>query len=297
MKYCCQLMKLLTAFTALILFVSCSMGHKLFYHPSRGASESTPAGAGLAYENVYFSSADGTRLHGWFIPALGETRGVILHVHGNAGKLQDHLHGILWLPQEHYAVFTFDYRGYGLSDDKDPTPKDLMEDTQAAITYLKNRPEPGAQKPLILAKSIGGNNAVAAVANGSGDSIAGIVLDATFYSYKSIANDKFPGAGFLVSDQYSASQFIRQLAPIPLFFLHGDRDSVIPWQHSQKLFKAAGYPKQIRIIPNAGHLSALDDPDIQKEVLKFFTDSLHGEKSVPPSSIDTASGQQKETDD
>lgn len=266
--------KLLALLSVPLLLVSCAFAHKQFYYPTRGASQFTPANVGLAYEEVYFPSADGTRLHGWFIPAVGETKGVILHVHGNAGKLQDHLAGIIWLPQEHYAVFTFDYRGYGLSDDTPPTPKGLMEDTQAAIAYLKKRPEPDARKLLVFAQSLGGNNSVAAVANGARDGIAGIVLDATFYSYKSIAHDKLSGAGIFVSDEYSASQLIRQLAPIPVFFLHGDRDSVIPYQHSQKLFAAALPPKTLRIIPNAEHLTALDDARTRTEVLDFFAESL-----------------------
>lgn len=257
-----------------LLLVACTFAHNQFYHPTRGASQFTPANAGLAYEDVHFSSADGTRLHGWFIPAIGETQGVILHVHGNAGKLQDHLAGIVWLPQAHYAVFTFDYRGYGLSDDKSPTPKGLMEDTQAAIAYLKHRPEVNAQKLLILSQSIGGNNAIAAVANGSREGIAGIVLDATFYAYKSIASEKIPGAGIFLSDEYSARQFIGQLEPIPLLFLHGDQDSVVPYQHSQKLFAAAGHPKTLRILPNAEHLFALDDAGVREEVLNFFAESL-----------------------
>jgi alpha-beta hydrolase superfamily lysophospholipase len=267
------LLLLLAGLVALTLFLS-SCAQEQFYYPIRGESAHTPHDAGLSYEDVYFNSADGTRLHGWFIPALGETRGVVLHVHGNTGKLEYNLGGTLWLPRAHYAVLMFDYRGYGLSDDKKPAPKALMEDTQAAIAYLKSRQDTAVQKPLILAQSLGGNNAVAAVAQGNKKEIAGIVLDATFYSYKTIASDKFPGAGLLVGDQYSASRFIGQLAPIPLFFLHGEQDSVIPWQHSQKLFERANAPKRIHIVPHAEHLRVLENPAIQAEVLDFFAQSL-----------------------
>jgi alpha-beta hydrolase superfamily lysophospholipase len=269
----------LLALMALLLLASCT-AHKLFYYPVRGKSAYTPGHADLPYEDVYFESLDGTRLNGWFIPAVGETRGIVLHVHGNAGKLENHLDGILWLPREHYAVFTFDYRGYGLSEDKRPTPRALMEDTQAAIAYLKSRKESAERKILILGQSLGGNNAIAAVAQGNLDDIAGIVLDATFYSYGAIANDKFSSAGLLVSDQYSASRFIGDLAPIPLFFLHGQKDNVIPWQHTRKLFEIASSPKQIRLAPYAGHLQMLDDPNIRAEVLRFFAEkSLRPERS------------------
>jgi fermentation-respiration switch protein FrsA (DUF1100 family) len=268
----------LLASSVLGLLASCAV-HSLFYYPVRGASVYTPGHAGLPYEDVYFESLDGTRLNGWFIPAVGETRGVVLHAHGNAGRLENHLNGILWLPREHYAVFIFDYRGYGLSEDGRPTPGALMEDTQAAIAYLKNRREIAARKILILGQSLGGNNAIAAVARGNPGDIAGIVLDATFYSYASITNDKLAGAGLLVSDRYSAGRLVGGLAPIPLFFLHGEKDDVIPWRHTQKLFEIAGSPKRIRLAPRAGHLQMLDDPDVRAEVLRFFAQSL---SSLPP---------------
>jgi fermentation-respiration switch protein FrsA (DUF1100 family) len=250
----------------------------MFYYPWRGESTHTPADAGLPFEEVYFNSQDGTRLHGWYIPAVGETKGVVLQVHGNAGKLESHLGPVLWLPKEHYAVFMFDYRGYGLSDDKKPNPKALMEDTQSAIHYLKNRKDIDASKLLIIGQSLGGNNTVAALTHGQFEGIAGIVLDATFYSYKTIANDKISGGGILVSDKYSANQSIRQLAPIPLLFLHGDEDEVIPYKHSQMLFEAAGEPKQIIIVPHVGHLYTLDEREIQEQVLKFFEDCLSREE-------------------
>jgi fermentation-respiration switch protein FrsA (DUF1100 family) len=245
----------------------------LFYYPKRGSNGYTPESAGLPYEDVYFSSADGTRLHGWFIPAVGETKGVVLHVHGNTGNISSSLPVIAWLPGKNYAVFTFDYRGYGFSDDKSPTPKGLMEDTQSAIAYLQRRNDIDTRKLLIFAQSLGGNNAVAAVAEGRKEGIAGIALDATFYSYKAIANDRFPGAGLLFSDRYSACQLIQNLAPIPLLFLHGDNDPVIPWQHSQKLFEAAEPPKQFHTVPGGGHLSSWDDPALRAELLKFFEGS------------------------
>jgi alpha-beta hydrolase superfamily lysophospholipase len=246
----------------------------LFYYPTRGESVRTPKSEGLPFEEVYFTSQDGARLHGWHIPAVGEQKGVVLHVHGNMGNLGFNLEPVLWMPNEHYAVFMFDYRGYGLSEDREPNPKALMEDTQSAIRYLQNRTDIDASRLLILAQSLGGNNAIAALAQEKFDGIVGVVLDATFYSYKSIANDKFPGGGIRLSDEYSASRFIRQLSPIPLLFLHEDEDEVIPYQHSQRLFEAAGEPKQIMIVPQTFHLGTLDHLNVQETVLEFFETCL-----------------------
>jgi len=228
---------------------------------------------------VYFSSRDGTKLHGWFIPAVGESKGVVLHVHGNAGNLGSQLGSVSWLPFEQYGLFMFDYRGYGLSEDKRPSPRALMEDTQAALAWLRQRQGVDSGKILVLGQSLGGNNAVAALALPDGDgktgNVAGVLLDSTFESYSSIASDHYPGCGWLLSDRYSANRHIRQLAPIPLYILHGDQDSVIHWQHSQRLSETALPPKQVRIVPGVEHVWALDDPDVRQEVLRFFESCLN----------------------
>ena len=40
----------------------------------------------LEFENVEFEAADGTKLHGWFVPHE-HPRAVVLFAHGNAGNL------------------------------------------------------------------------------------------------------------------------------------------------------------------------------------------------------------------
>ncbi len=59
-------------FTALVLLggALCGCAQNLFYHPD-SVLYSTPTEAGLAYQKAAFTSADGTPLTGWFIPAAG----------------------------------------------------------------------------------------------------------------------------------------------------------------------------------------------------------------------------------
>ena len=58
------------------------------------ALEATPADIGLKYEDVRFDTADGERLHGWYVPAVN-ARGVLLFFHGNAGNISHRRESIL----------------------------------------------------------------------------------------------------------------------------------------------------------------------------------------------------------
>jgi pimeloyl-ACP methyl ester carboxylesterase len=76
----------------------------------------TPADIGLAYEDVAIETADGVRLHGWFIPG-GSSR-VLLFFHGNAGNISHRLHSIRQFLGLGLSVLIIDYRGYGESGGK-----------------------------------------------------------------------------------------------------------------------------------------------------------------------------------
>lgn len=251
-----------------------------FYYPDRRLY-STPADAGLAFERVTFASQDGTQLAGWFIPATGyrdpkNTKGTVIQFHGNAQNMSAHWQFVSWLPQRGYNVFVFDYRGYGASQGS-PEPKGVFEDSSAALSYLRSRPDIDPERLLVLGQSLGGTNAIAVVGAGNRAGVKGMAIESTFYSYSSIANDKFSGAGALVDDSYSADRYIGALAPIPLLLLHGTADPVIPYQHSLRLLDQAQAPKTMITVAGGGHIEALTErfgDTYRDAVLDFFEASL-----------------------
>ncbi len=84
---------------------------KLFYYPDQEVHD-LPARHGLKFEEVTFSSRDGTRLSGWFIPAVGTPQGTVIHFHGNAQNMTSHFGFVSWLPQAGFNLFVFDYRNH-----------------------------------------------------------------------------------------------------------------------------------------------------------------------------------------
>ncbi|MCU0879728.1 MAG: alpha/beta hydrolase, partial [Pirellulaceae bacterium] len=87
--------------------------------------------ADTRFEDCWFRSADGLRLHGWLLPHP-RARCEILIVHGNAGNLTHRAPLAAWL-HDHCAasVLLFDYRGYGRSEGT-PTIPGLLDDARAA---------------------------------------------------------------------------------------------------------------------------------------------------------------------
>lgn len=254
-----------------------------FYAPDNDDWGHSPAYENLQYEDVFFSSKDGTQLHAWFVPAQGAgaelpegIKGTVILVHGNAGNLTGHWPSVNWLPQRGYNVFLFDYRGYGQSQGH-PSPEGLFEDTQSAIAYVRQRPGVDERKLLVIGQSLGGNNAIAAVGAGERQGVCALVIDSTFYSYSSMADSVLFGAGLLMNNDYSAHRHVRAVAPVPILFIHGTADEIVPYEQGVRLFELASEPKQFVSVPDGTHIMAFSGwygDGYMEEVDAFFVKSL-----------------------
>ena len=253
--------------------------NRAFYYPSKTVY-GTPAKAGIDYEAVTFTSADGTKLTGWFLRARGVAdsrlaRGTVIHFHGNAENMTSHWQFAGWLVARGFNVFVFDYRGYGASEGT-PSPAGCFADGNAAIDCVRSRPDVDPSRLLVFGQSLGGNNAIAAVGAGNRAGVCALAVESTFFSYSSIAGEKVFGAGLLMRDRYSAKNFIASISPIPLLIIHGTADAVVPYSHALRLFDAAREPKQLITVNGDGHIESMmrGEETYRDALVKFFEDAV-----------------------
>ena len=231
-----------------------------FFYPDREEYDS-PERVGYAYEHVFFDSADGTRLSGWFIPALGvekpaDAKGTVIHLHGNAQNMTAHWSFAEFVPRRGYNLFAFDYRNYGDSDPVRPGPQGVFEDSVAALDYLRTRTDIDTGKLFVFGQSLGGMLAIAAV-GASPQGVLAVLAEAPFHSYSQTIRDKMPHVTAELDDTYTATAFVAKLAPIPLLLLHGTRDVIVPYSHSVRLLEEAGEPKELVTIEGGDHVDAM----------------------------------------
>ena len=245
---------------------------RFFFYPD-STRYSAPEQFGLRAEDVELHAADGTRLHAWFLPASGVAKGTVLHLHGNAANVSNHLPLVAWLPARGYNVLMLDYRGFGRSQGK-PTLDGIVDDALAALQYLRSRADVDRDRLVVFGQSLGGATALRMLARDS----AGVrlaIIDSSFPSYRGIARDATAGSamGPLASLAVSAlpgpeKDPVTALKRInvPLVFMHGTRDSVIPNENSDALHAAAP-SSQLWKIPGAEHIAALALPGPWREKL------------------------------
>lgn len=242
--------------------------YRHFYFPDR-IKYDTPERAGLVFEDMRFASADGTRLAGWYMPAVGHSLGTVVHMHGNAQNMSAHWTYAEWLPQRGFNLFCFDYRGYGQSHGA-PEPQGIFEDAIAALDYARGRE---AGKLFVFGQSLGGMLAIAA-AGASPERISAVAAEAPAYSYSEWADDQMPELQLSLDDSCCASAYVAKLAPVPLLLLHSPQDRVVPYSHSERLLTEAGEPKQLVTIADGAHNDAMTEQHgtrYRDVLVEFFT--------------------------
>jgi fermentation-respiration switch protein FrsA (DUF1100 family) len=233
-----------------------------------------PGSWGLVYEDVTLVSADGVRLHGWWIPHAGASRS-LLFFHGNAGNIShrgasvDIFHRLGW------NIFIFDYRGYGHSDGR-PDEAGLYRDGAAAWRYLTETRGLRPRDIVIFGRSLGGAVATYVAAHVDANARpAGLILESTFSSARDMAHRLFPTLAYVLPLQFdfdSASQ-IRQVS-CPVLVLHSPQDEVIPYALGQRLFQAANSPKRFVELRGGHNDGFLLSQPVYQQALAGFDQAL-----------------------
>jgi fermentation-respiration switch protein FrsA (DUF1100 family) len=230
------------------------------FYPTR-VDYQGPAKLGVETEDIYLSSSDHVMLHGWRVPAVGETRGSVVFLHGNGENISSHIGSVYWLAEHGYEVFLFDYRGYGRSTGTAEI-HGVMQDAQRMIAYAQEQALSAGHGMTVLGHSMGGSIAIYALAQLPDKSgIKGLITVSAFSDYHLITRDALANhwltqplrwpLSFLISNRYQPADAIGKLSPIPVFIIHSEADDVVPAYHAKYLFDLAGLPRFYEQLPGA----------------------------------------------
>jgi fermentation-respiration switch protein FrsA (DUF1100 family) len=202
----------------------------------------------LPVQDVWFTTKDSVKLHGWYVPSEGAVA-TLLFFHGNAGNITHRLENIFFLHHLKINVFIFDYRGFGRSEG-DPDEDDIYLDSQAAYDTVLTQPGVSPSSLFIFGRSLGG---VFASYTASKNPAAGLILESTFTNAVDMADRMIPMLpGWFISAELNTQEHVANLK-MPKLFIHGTRDTLIPFTMGRELYKAAAEPKEFYSIVGAGH--------------------------------------------
>ena len=237
----------------LIVYVAVLLLLKIFENSLIFPAPRYPSGnwepAELYYEDVYFESADGTRLHGWYLEHP-QPQAHVLFCHGNGEHIAYRAEFLRRLRQRYaVTIFAFDYRGYGRSEGR-PDEHGVMADGCTAHQWLATRAGIATDQVVLYGSSLGG---AVVIDSATRQGARGLILESTFTSMPDVAAPLLwwaPVRWFMHS-QMNSEEKIRQYHG-PILQSHGTADSLVPFELGQRLHAAAPTENK-RFISMPGH--------------------------------------------
>jgi hypothetical protein len=242
-------------------------------------------------QDISLVSFDGLKLHALYIPAEEESNRFALIAHGYSGKgrnmisvaklYRDKLHCNILLPDARgHGQSEGDYIGFGWHDHFDQ----LMWLQYILLSH------PKTSKIVLHGVSMGASTVLmTSGARALPEQVAAVVSDCAYtsaqaelaYQMKRLYHiPAFPllqatdfwtrvKAGYSFKEASALEQVKK--SHVPTLFIHGDEDAFVPYEMVHELYNACPAPKDLYIVPGAGHGNAyrIAGAAYEKSVLDF----------------------------
>ena len=252
-------------------------------------AEVPKANLGAPHEEVSFTTSDGLRLEGWFIPSRNGATVVV--VPGRSGPQKQ----TRMLVRHGYGVLLYDRRGEGASEgDPNVFGWHGERDLHAAAKYLAGRPDVDADRIGAIGLSVGGEMLIHAAAQspafkavvsegGSGQSARDDLVNRGVYDTLSGTVCSTLATALFTNDlpPPTLKSDVARIAPRAVFLIYGENGQGGTEEKPNRLFyEAAGEPKEIWEVPGGQHVAGITTaPEEYEERVIAFLDGALGVSS------------------
>lgn len=257
----------------------------------------TPEQLGAKSEAVTFRSrTDEVELKGWFIPAEESDRAIIILHGGFMNRADPYAKALplsVDLARNGFNVLAFDQRGSGESDG-DVYGLGYWEwrDALGALDYLKAR---GFQTAKVGFLGFSTGAVIGIMAAARDPQVRALVSDGAFADLKDLLGIMFVRKTLLPkrlftallrplealtgidSSAVSPEREIGCIKPRRIFFIHEQKDEMVPPDHPGRLHHAADNAENpMWLVPDAGHVQAYSTHPTEylSKVVTFFSEEL-----------------------
>lgn len=269
MKWLLKRMVVVFVSLYIALIVLALFSDRLIFQPQPSTYTDQSLAMTVSHMNVpgqVFHLVSGSeRISAVYLPNA-EAQFTILFSHGNAEDLGDSLNFLQMYRDAGFAVFAYDYRGYGTSTGR-PSESGVYQDVATAYAYLTTTLKVPAEQVISMGRSVGCAPAIHLAAT---HQTAGLIAEAPFMSAFRVLT-RVP---LLPWDKFNNLRDIQHVH-VPVLIIHGRKDDVVPFWHGQRVFRAASEPKAFVAVDGAGHNDVLFVAGKRYfDAIKAFAESL-----------------------
>lgn len=244
-------------------------------------------------QDVYVTSDDGLKLHGFWVPAA-EPRGTVLLAHGyRSTMLLDFGAAFEIYHDLGLNILVPDQRSHGKSQGRFITFG--VKESNDMQRWLDFHNHHFGKQPIILSgMSMGASTVMYLADEALPDNVKGIIADCGFTSPKDILASVFRNVTHLppMPSLWAADLFARLIAgfsltqkdtrktlarnQLPILMIHGTDDTFVPCWMTKAGFAACTGPKELLLVEKADHgVSFLQDPErYSRAVIAFIEKNM-----------------------
>ncbi|HEX9388294.1 MAG TPA: alpha/beta hydrolase [Anaerolineales bacterium] len=254
-----------------------------YLHPVRHtASGELLKANGIDFKDVELITEDNIKLSAWYTPSQNGV--VILVAHGYGDKRAEDFYALF--ASHGYGVIAWDFRAHGKSEGNFSSLGYYeILDAKAALDFAL------AQRDVEHVGAWGGSMGAVTMIRATAEypEIEALVADSPFATLDDEMNLRVPfpimrsfirffaerESGISI-DSVRPLDDIGSIKPRPVFLIQGMGDGMVPLDSAQRLFDAAGEPRQLWMENDVPHLNmyAYYKTRYTKRVIKFFDEYL-----------------------
>jgi len=270
------------ALAGALLLISYQRTVDYLHPPRQTASGELLRMNGIDFQEIELITEDNVRISAWYTPPRNDA--VILVAHGYGDKRTEHYYALF--ASHGYGVVAWDFRAHGKSAGEF-TSLGYYEvlDAKAALDF--GLAQPGVDHIGAWGGSMGAVTMIRATAQYP--EIEALVADSPFATLEEEMDLRVPFPlmrsliRFFAEEQSGAKidsvrpvDDIARISPRPIFLIQGMGDGMVPLDSAERLYEAAGEPRQLWTEKDVPHLNmyAFYKTRYTKRVIKFFDEYL-----------------------
>jgi pimeloyl-ACP methyl ester carboxylesterase len=218
-------------------------------------------------------SSDGTSVLVWRLRTLGNHPRVALIFHGNGEVVGSFLRVQRWLASQGITTYSMEFRGYNGSDSGWPSEQKLYEDARVSFELMLREEGIEAKDAIVLGSSIGTGFASHIAARYQ---TGALVLLSPYTSLPDVVAHRgvLKYLAPFLWYQFPSEQNVASLRSTCVVTAHGRRDTIIPFDHSERLKQAYTGDSTFTLLESdeAGHNDIIGavQPLISKAIRSCF---------------------------
>jgi pimeloyl-ACP methyl ester carboxylesterase len=236
----------------------------------------------IPWDTVRVTTEDGIRILLWESrqtnsPAIPW----VIYFYGQRGQLADKKNLAMYdlFHSMGLNVLAVEYRGYGASEQTEPTETGVYSDARAAWRHLNETRGVLANQVVLYGYSLGGGVAIQTAME---ISPAGLITEGAFTSFPAAVRSHYPWlpAELVMRNRFANLEKAKSL-PLPWLLLHGRQDIIVPFEHAQTLAGTTDGQRRL-VVLECGHEDAIkvQSEPMRKALREFIQDLFELEHGV-----------------